>query len=77
MVVGMLVGCSMGSWCITLGSLGSPVTKLTADVASAMKSGSGAKFHGSVTMIISLNGNRYSNMTFPFIILVYMSCGKG
>ena len=77
MVVAVSVGSSVGSWCFTLGALCCLVTKLAADVASAAKSGSSAKLHRSVTVVILLNGNRYSNMMFAFTMVVYMSCGKG
>ena len=77
MAVAMLVSSSVGSWHFTLGALCCLVTKLTADVASATKSGSGAKLHRSVTVVILLNGNRHSNMTFALTIVVYVSRGKG
>ena len=78
MVVAMLVGSSVGSWHFTLGALGCLVTKLPADVASAAKSGSGAKLHRSVTtVILLLKRNRHSNMTFALTTVIYMSRGKG
>ena len=73
----MLVGSSVGSWCFTLGALCCLVTKLAADVASAVKSGSGAKLHRSITAVILLNSNRHSNMTFALTTVIYVSCGKG
>ena len=78
MVVAMLVGSSVGSWRFTLGALGCLVTELPADVASAAKSGSGAKLHRSVTAVtLLLNGNRHSNMTFALTMVLYVSHGKG
>ena len=78
MVVAMLVGSSVGSWRFTLGALCYIVTKLAADVASAAKSGSGAKLHRSVTTIILLlKCNRHSNMTFALTTVIYVSRGKG
>ena len=74
----MSVGSSVGSWRFTLGALCCLVTKLAADVASAAKSGSSAKLHRSVTMVILLlNGNRHSNMMFALTMVIYMSRGKG
>ena len=72
----MLVGCSVGSSCFTLDAVCSLVTDLTADMASAMKSGSGTKLHKSITAVILLNHNWYSNMTFTFTSLIYMNNGK-
>ena len=77
MVVAMLVGSSVGSWRFTLGALGCLVTKLAADMASAAKSGSSSKLRRSVTMVILLNGNRHSNMTFALTTVIYVSRGKG
>ena len=77
-IVAILVGSSVGSWHFTLGALCCLVTKLVADMASAAKGGSGAKLHRSVTMVIPLlKGNEHSNMMFAFIMVVYMSRGKG
>ena len=77
-VVAMLVGSSVGSWCFTLGALGCVVTELPADVASAAKSGSGAKLHRSITtVILLLKSNGHSNITFALTTVVYMSRGKG
>ena len=76
-VVAMLVGSSVGSCRFTLGALGCLVTELLADVASATKSGSGAKLHRSITTVILLNGNRHSNMMFALTMVVYVSHGKG
>ena len=73
----MLVGSSVGSWHFTLGALCYLVPKLAADVASDMKSRSSAKLHRSITMVIVLNGYRYSNMMLALTTLIYMSCGKG
>ena len=54
------------------------MTELAADVADAAKSGSGAKPHRSITVVILLlNGNRHSNMMFALIMVIYVSCGKG
>ena len=54
------------------------MTKLAADVASAAKSGSGAKLHRSVTMVILLlKRNGHSNMMFALTTVIYMSRGKG
>ena len=78
MVVAMLVGSSVGSWRFTLGALCCLVTKLAADVASATKSGSSAKLHRSVIMVILLlKHNRHSNMTFALTRVIYVSRGKG
>ena len=78
MVVAMLVGSSVGSWRFTLGALCCLVTKLATDVASAMKSGSGAKLHRSITTVtLLLNGNKHSNMMFALTTVVYVSHGKG
>ena len=69
---------TVGSWCFTLGALCCLVTKLAADVASAMKSGSSAKLHRNVTAVtLLLNGNRHRNMTFALTTVVYVSRGKG
>ena len=77
-VVAMSVGSSVGSWCFTLGALCCLVTELATDMASAAKSGSGAKLHRSITTVtLLLNGNRHSNMTFALTAVVYMSRGKG
>ena len=74
----MSVGSSVGSWCFTLGALCCLVTKLAADMASAAKSGSGAKLHKSITALtLLLNGNRHSNMTFALTTVIYVSRGKG
>ena len=73
----MLVGSSVGSWHFTRFALGCLVTKLPADVASAAKSGSGAKLHRSITMVILLNGNRHSNMIFALTTVIYVSHRKG
>ena len=74
----MLVGSSVGSWCFSRFALGCLVTKLPADVASAMKSGSGAKLHRSVaTVILLLKHNGHSNMTFALTTVIYMSRGEG
>ena len=70
-VVTMLVGSSVGSWHFTFGALCCLVTKLAANVASATKSGSGAKLHRSVTVVtLLLHGNRHSNMTFALTTVV-------
>ena len=77
-VVAMLVGSSVGSWRFTCFALSCLVTKLPTDVASATKSGSGAKLHSSVTtVILLLKRNGHSNMTFALTVVIYMSCGKG
>ena len=77
-VVAMSVGSSVGSWHFTLGALCCLVTELAADVASAAKSGSGAKLHRSVTtVILLLKRNGHSNMTFGLTTVIYMSRGKG
>ena len=74
----MSVGGSVGSWHFTLGALCCLVTKLAADAASAMKSGSGAKLYRSVTtVILLLKRNRHSNMTFALTTVIYGSHGKG
>ena len=78
MVVTILVGSSVGSWHFTLGTLYCLVTKLAADVASATKSGSGAKLHRSVTtVILLLKHNGHSNMTFALTTVIYVSRGEG
>ena len=78
MVVAMLVGSSVGSWCFTLGALGCLVTKLPADMASAMKSSSSAKLHRSVTkVILLLKRNGHSTMTFALTTVIYVSRSKG
>ena len=78
MVVAMSVGSSVGSWCCALGTLSCLVTELATDVASAMKSGSGAKLHRSVTtVILLLKHNGHSNMTFALTKVIYMSHSKG
>ena len=76
-IVAMSVGSSVGSWRFSRFTLGCLVTELPADVASAAKSGSGAKLHRSVTMVILLNGNGYRNMEFALNMLVCMSYGDG
>ena len=77
-VVAMLVGSSVGSWHFTLGALCRLVTELAADMTSAMKSGSSAKLHRSITAVtLLLNGNRRSNMMFALTVVIYMSRGKG
>ena len=74
----MWVGSNVGSWCITLGALHYLVAELATDVASATKSGSGAKLHRSVTaVILLLNGNRHSNMMFALTTVIYVSRSKG
>ena len=74
----MSVGCIVGSWRFTGFALGCLVTKLPADVASAAKSGSGAKLHRSVTMVILLlKRNRHSNMAFALTTVIYVSRSKG
>ena len=74
----MLVGSSVGSWHFSRFALGCLVTKLPADVASAAKSGSGAKLHRSVTMVILLlKRNGHSNMTFALTTVIYVSRGEG
>ena len=78
MVVAMLVGSSVRSWRFTLGALGCLVTKLPADVASAMKSGSSTKLHRSVTtVILLLKHNGHSNMMFALTAVIYVSRSKG
>ena len=71
-VVAILVGSSLGSWRFTrFGALGCLVTELPADVASAAKSGSGAKLHRSVTtVILLLKRNGHSNMTFALTTVI-------
>ena len=77
-IVAVSVGSSVGSWRFSRFALGCLVTKLPADVASAAKSGSGAKLHRSVTMVIRLlKGNGHNNMTFALTTIVYVSRGKG
>ena len=78
MVVAMLVGSRVGSWCFTrFGAKGCLVTELPADVASAVKSGSGCKLHRSVTtVILLLKHNRHSNMTFALTMVIYVSRSK-
>ena len=77
-VVAMPVGSSVGSWHFTLGALGCLVTELPADVASAAKSGGGAKLHRSITtVILLLKRNRHSNMMFALTTVIYVSRGKG
>ena len=78
-VATMLVGSSVGSWHFTrFVALGCLVTELAADMASAAKSGSGAKLHRSVTMVILLlKCNRHSNMTFALTTVIYVSRSKG
>ena len=77
-VVAMSIGSSVGSWRFTLGALCCLVTELAAEVPSAMKSGSGAKLHRSVTaVILLLKCNRHSNMMFALTTVVYVSRGKG
>ena len=74
----MLVGSSVGSWHFILGALSCLVTKLATDVASAAKSGSGAKLYRSVTMVtLLLNGNKHSNMTFAPATVIYVSRSEG
>ena len=74
----MLVGSSVGSCRFSRFALGCLVTKLPTDVASAVKSGSGAKLHRSITMVILLlKHNGHSNMMFALTMVVYVSCGKG
>ena len=74
----MSVGSSVGSWRFSRFALGCLVTELPADVASAAKSGSGAKLHRSVTtVILLLERNRHSNMTFALTMVIYMSRSKG
>ena len=54
------------------------MTKLATDVASAAKSGSGAKLNRSVTVVTLLfNGNGHSNMTFALAMVGNVSHGKG
>ena len=54
------------------------MTELPADVASAAKSGSGTKLHGSITMVILLlKCNGHSNMMFAFTTVIYVSRSKG
>ena len=78
MVVAMSVASSVGSWRFSRFTLGCLVTELPADVASATKSGSGAKLHRSVaTVTLLFNGNRHSNMMFALTTVVYVSRGKG
>ena len=74
----MLVGSSVGNWRFTLGALCCLVTELATDVASAVKSGSGAKLYRNITMVILLfKGNGHSNMTFALTMVVYLSRGEG
>ena len=74
----MLVGSSVGSWRFTRFALGCLVTELPADVASAAKSGSGAKLHRSVTTIILLlKCKGHSNMMFALTTVIYVSRSKG
>ena len=74
----MLVGSSVGSWRFSRFALGCLVTKLPADVASAVKSGSGTKLHRSVTMVILLlKCNGHSKMTFALTTVIYVSRSKG
>ena len=74
----MTVGSSVGSWRFSRFALGCLVTKLPADVASAAKSRSGAKLHRSVPMVILLlEHNRHSNMTFALTMVIYVSRSKG
>ena len=74
----MLVGSSVGSWCFTLGALGCLVTELPAEVASAVKSGSGTKLHRSVTtVILLLKRSGHSNMMFALTTVIYVSRGEG
>ena len=74
----MLVGSSVRSWHFTLGALHCLVTKLSTDVASATKSGSGAKLHRSVTtVILLLKRNGHSNMMFALTTVIYVSRSKG
>ena len=52
--------------------------ELPTDVASAAKSGSGAKLHRSVTMVILLlEHNRHSNMMLALTTVIYVSRSKG
>ena len=54
------------------------MTELPADMASATKSGSSAKLHRSVTMVILLlKCNGHSNMMFALTTVIYMSRSKG
>ena len=74
----MSVGSSVGSWCFTLDALGCLVTELPTDMASAAKSGSSAKLHRSITMVILLlKRNGHSNMMFALTTVTYVSRGKG
>ena len=74
----MLAGWSVGSWRFTLGALRCLVTKLATDMVSAAKSGSGAKLHRSIIVVILLlKDNGHSNMMFAFTMVVYMSRSKG
>ena len=78
MVVAVLVGSTVGSWGFGLGTLRCFVTELATDVASAAKSGSGAKLYRSVTAVILLiKGNRHRNMIFELTTVVYVSRGEG
>ena len=74
----MSVGSSVGSWRFSRFALGCLVTKLPTDVASAAKSGSGAKLHRSVTtVILLLKRSGHSNMTFALTTVIYVSRGEG
>ena len=75
----MSVGSSVGSCHFSrFVALGCLVTELPADVASAAKSGSGAKLHRSITMVILLlKRNGHSNMTFALTTVIYVSRSKG
>ena len=74
----MSVGSSVGSWRFSRFTLGCLVTELPADVASAAKSGSGAKLHRSITtVILLLKHNEHSNMTFALTMVIYISRSKG
>ena len=78
MIVAVSVGRSVGSWRFSRFTLGCLVTELPADVASAAKSGSGAKLHRSVTtVILLLKRNGHSNMTFALTTVIYVSRSKG
>ena len=74
----MSVGSSVGSWHFSRFTLGCLVTKLPADMASAMKSSSSAKLHRSVTkVILLLKRNGHSNMKFALTTVIYVSRGEG
>ena len=74
----MLVGSSVGSWRFTLGALRCLVPELATDVASTAKSGSSAKLHRNIPMVILLlKGNGHSNMTFALTTVIYVNRSKG